>query len=169
MLVASGGEVEVLFEAHYTPLLRAAWLLLGDRGGAEEVVQEAFLRLHLAKQRVREPDKAAAYLRSIVLNLARGRLRKQGVAERHAGREQGESGFGAGRPDDDVLRQEDRRRVIAALRTLPDRQRECLVLRYYLDLPESEIAAALGISNGSVKTHVHRAMAALESKLEDLR
>jgi RNA polymerase sigma factor (sigma-70 family) len=67
------------------------------------------------------------------------------------------------------LQHEDRREVLAALRALPDRQRECLALRYYLDLSESEIAATLGISAGSVKTHTHRGIAALERALESTR
>lgn len=165
--LAGDHELVALFREHYTPMLRAAWLLLGDRSGSEDVVQEAFLRFHQASGRVREPDRAVSYLRSTVLNLARGRLRRVAVAERHAGTD---SGVGMPLlPDEDAVRADDRRHVVAALRSLPDRQRECLVLRYYLDLPEREIAAALDISAGSVKTHVHRAMGALATALEDLR
>ena len=148
-----------LFRDHYTPLLRAAWLLLRDRAAAEDVVQEAFLRMH--RRRLREPDRAAGYLRTTVVNLARGRLRHLAVAERHQERPSDRSQA--------VDQGDDRRLVLAALDELPTRQRECMVLRYYLDLSERDIAEALGISTGSVKTHVHRAMTALESSLENVR
>lgn len=159
-------ELAALYEAHYTPLLRAAWLLLGDKDMAEEVVQEAFLRMHSARRRVRQPDRAPAYLRSITMNLARGLLRRQEVARR---RDRADVLVPAERPDDEAVRSESQRRVVDALRTLPGRQRECVVLRYYLNLSERETAEALGIANGSVKSHTSRALAALESRLEDLR
>jgi RNA polymerase sigma-70 factor (sigma-E family) len=151
-----------LFSEHYRSLLGLARLLVDDRGSAEEVVQEAFVRLHRAWPGLRDPGGAAPYLRATVLNLARGQLRHRAVVRRHTKD-----------PDPDVevfddpaVRGEERRLVAAAVRTLPRRQRECLVLRFYLDLSEREIAEALDVSPGSVKTHIHRGLAALNDRLE---
>jgi RNA polymerase sigma-70 factor (sigma-E family) len=160
-----GVPLERLFEDHYRSLVGLARLLLDEPGAAEEVVQEAFARLATGRSRLRDPDRAPAYLRSTVLNLARGRLRRRAVARRHPE----PTPLPAPSADDLLLRGEERRRVVAALRALPRRQREVLVLRFYLDLSEREIAAALGISAGSVKTHASRGMAALGSTLEDVR
>jgi RNA polymerase sigma-70 factor (sigma-E family) len=154
-----------LFSEHYRSLLGLARLLVDDRGSAEEVVQEAFIRLHRAWPGLRDPGGAAAYLRATVVNVARGQLRHRAVVRRHAkGPEPDVQSF-----DDPAVRGEERRIVAAAMRTLPRRQRECLVLRFYLDLSEREIAEALGVSPGSVKTHVHRGLAALNERLEVLR
>jgi RNA polymerase sigma-70 factor (sigma-E family) len=154
--------VEGLFRAEYRSLVRLAALLVGDRATSEEIVQDAFVKLQQGFDRLRDPAKAPAWLRSAVLNGARSQLRKRGVRRRHLelvppampGAEAG------------ALAGEDHRRVIAALRTLPTRQREALVLRFYGDLSEAETAAAMGVSAGSVKTHVHRGLAALAPVLE---
>ena len=157
--------VEALFRAEQGALVRLAMLLLDDRGAAEEVVQDAFVRLQVGWRRVREPDRAAAWLRSAVLNGARSQLRRRAVRNRHRevdARDAPAAEVGA-------LAGEEHRRVIGALRQLPARQREALVLRYYGDLSEAEIAAAMGVSTGSVKTHVHRGMATLASLLGEDR
>ncbi len=109
-------------------------------------------------------DRLPAYLRSAVLNGARSHLRHRRMARRHV---QPVPGPSAG-PEADPLAG-DHDRVLVALRSLPDRQRAVLALRYYLDLPEAEIARTLGISAGSVKTHAHRGLATLAERLEDLR
>jgi RNA polymerase sigma-70 factor (sigma-E family) len=140
-------------------------MLLHDPSDAEEVVQDAFVQTHLAWGRLRESDKALPYLRSAVLNGARSRLRHQKVVARF---DPGPPSPGAS-PEAAVMAGDDRRQLMTALRSLPDRQRECLVLRYYLDLSEAEIAAVLGISAGSVKTHAHRGLAALSARLEVTR
>lgn len=153
-----------LYVAHYRSLVRLAWLLLGDRGSAEDAAQDAFVQLHRSWDRLRDPSAAPAYLRSTVVNLARSRLRRRLVARRHA-----PVPFpNAASAEEGAAGREDEREVLAVLRALPRRQRECLALRYYLDLSEAEIAATLGISTGSVKSHSHRGMAALASKLEAL-
>jgi RNA polymerase sigma-70 factor (sigma-E family) len=153
-----------LFREHYLSLVRLACLLLDERGAGEEVVQEAFVRLHGTANRIRDADAAPAYLRSIVLNLARSRMRRRLVAIRHLPRPSPDAA-----PVEEVaILREDQREVLAALRSLPTRQRECLALRYFADLSEAEIAATLGISPGSVKTHTSRGMATLTSKLEQL-
>ncbi len=154
-------ELRDLYREHRVPLVRLAALLVGDE--AEEVVHDAFVRTHVAWDRLRDPERALSYLRSAVLNGARSRLRHLRVVERTV---LAHPGLGAS-AETAVMAGEEHRRVIDALRSLPGRQKECLALRYYLDLSEAEIATALGISPGSVKTHVHRGLAALAERLED--
>jgi RNA polymerase sigma-70 factor (sigma-E family) len=152
-----------LFRAHHGPLVRTATLLLGDAGVAEEIVQDAYVKLHGALRRLRQPEASVAYLRATVINLARSRLRRYRVARRHPPLP---SPPAAGAEEGAVL-SEDHREVLAALTALPRRQRECLVLRFYLGLTEAGIAQALSISTGSVKTHTSRGLAALSVRLED--
>lgn len=159
----AAGQVEALFRSEYRPLVRLASLLLGDREASEEVVQDAFVRLQLSWGRLREPEKAPAWLRSAVLNGARSRLRRRGVRRRGlelvpASVESAETG---------ALAAEEHRRVVAALRRLPLRQKEALTLRFYLDLSEAATAEAMGVSAGSVKTHVHRGLATLQTLLKE--
>ena len=157
--------VAALFRSEHRALVRLATLLLGDPGAAEEVVQDAFVKLQLGWGRMREPERAPAWLRSAVLNGARSRLRHRAVRRRHLEAVRGD----AASAESGALASEEHRRVIAALRTLPARQREALVLKFYLDLSEAEIAAAMGVSAGSVKTHVHRGLASLAPVLEEER
>jgi RNA polymerase sigma-70 factor (sigma-E family) len=158
-------EIEALFRERYTEMVGLAGLLLNDRHTAEEVVQDAFAKFHLARHRIADPDRQVSYLRSIVCNLARGRLRRWGIERRLRPVPEPEAA-----PDaDPAVARHRRDSVAAALATLPRRQRECVVLRYWLDLPEREIAETLGIAPGSVKSHLHRGLSALETRLEDLR
>lgn len=151
-----------LYQTEYRSLVRLACVLLDDRGIGEEVVQDAFVKLHGAWGRLRDHAAAPAYLRTTVVNLARSRMRRRQVARRHD------------RADDRVAESAEETamlatgnaRLLAALRALPRRQRECLVLRYYLDLSEAETAATLHIAKGSVKSHTHRGLAALSRRLE---
>lgn len=156
--------VASLHRAHYRALVRLAGLLLHDRGASEEVVQDAFVQLHLKARRLRDPDKAAAWLRSAVLNGARSRLRHIEVRRRH---QRTASGATSRSAEDAVLAGDAQERLVAALRTLPARQREAVVLRFYLELSEAEMAAAMGVSAGSVKTHLHRGLAALQTRIDD--
>ena len=161
----TAASVEDLFRSEYRSLVRLAALLLDDRGAAEEVVQDAFVKLQLGWDRVRDHERAPAWLRSAVLNGARSRLRHRGVRRRHlqvVPDEQESAAAGAERSDE-------QRRMLAALRTLPARQREALVLKFYAELSEAETAAVMRVSAGSVKTHVHRGLAALEKLLEEER
>ena len=158
-----GAQVDLrdLYREHRAALVRLAALLVGDE--AEEVVHDAFVRTHVAWDRLRDPERALSYLRSAVLNGARSRLRHLRVVDRTR-----LVPPGPGRSAEAVaMAAEEHRRVTAALRSLPTRQRECLALRYYLDLSEAEIASTLGISPGSVKTHVHRGLVALADRLEE--
>lgn len=154
-----------LYAAHYRRLARLAALLLDDPGGGEEVTQDAYVKLHAAWRRVRDPQAAEAYLRTTVINLARSRLRRRRVAERHrpGSMPDAESAEHA------ALRQLEHEAVLCALDRLPTRQRECLVLRYYADLSEVEIAEAMQISPGAVKSHAARGIAALRTALEESR
>lgn len=152
-----------LFGAHYRPLVRLAVLLLADRGIAEEVVQDAYVGLHARWWRLRDADRALAYLRASVINRSRSALRHRHVVQRHARSE---------RPPPDAPSAEagaidalEHAAVVAALHALPRRQREALVLRYYVDLSEVEIAEAMGVSRGAVKSHTARGMAALRASL----
>jgi RNA polymerase sigma-70 factor (sigma-E family) len=154
-----------LFETEYRSLVRLACLLLDDRDAGEEVAQEAFVRLYGSWARLRDAGAAPAYLRSTVLNLARSQMRRRLVALRHSAPSEGYNASA----ETSALITEEQREVLGALRALPRRQRECLALRYYLDLSEAEIAATLRISPGSVKSHTHRGLSALAQKLERLR
>jgi RNA polymerase sigma-70 factor (sigma-E family) len=156
-----------LFAAHYRSLVRLAALLLSDRALAEEVAQEAYVSLHTRWRRLRDADKALAYLRTCVVNGARSALRHRGVVQRHA--ERTAPMADAPSAEAGALGRLDHRDVVAALRRLPARQREALVLRYYLDLSEAEIADAMGISRGAVKSHASRGIAALRDVLGDER
>lgn len=152
-----------LFERHYTGLLRLAVLLGADDG--EDIVAEAFCQLHRRWNRLHTVDAALPYLRSVVCNLARMRLRHLQVIRRHpvwsADLERSAESV--------ALLHDDQQALIDALRQLSVRQREALVLRYWLGLRESEIAAAMSISCGAVKAHTSRGMAALTKIMQERR
>jgi RNA polymerase sigma-70 factor (sigma-E family) len=160
---ARSHDLRALYETERVRLVRLAALLVREVGEAEEIVQDAFVAAHLRWDRLREPDKALAYLRSTVMNGARSRLRHRRVVERTPVTPLAT----VGSAESGAIARDDHRRMIDALATLPMRQRECLALRYYLDLSEAEIASTLGISAGSVKTHTHRGLAALQQRLEE--
>lgn len=160
---ASADEaVTEFYRTHYAGLVRLSAMLLGDVGMAEEVVQDAFVAMHGSWNRLRDPDKAVAYLRRAVVNRSRSKLRHRVVVAKHVQQ-----------PPPDVPSAEtfavaatERAEVLTALRQLPRRQRETLVLRYYGDLSELQIADTLGISQGAVKSHASRGLAALRNLLE---
>jgi RNA polymerase sigma-70 factor (ECF subfamily) len=161
--LARASFVEQLYHQEAASLVRLARLFTDDRTGAEDIVQEAFIRLYHAADRIRHHEKSAAYLRSIVLNLARDHNRRGLLSLRHqdsmSDRRTPEA------PEYQVVRSESRSEVIDALNDLSPRQRDCLVLRYYMDLTETQIASTLAISPNSVKTHCRRGMAALAAVL----
>ena len=153
-----------LFEREATALVRLARIFTDDKNAAEDLVQEAFIRLYRSAHRIEDLARSAAYLRSIVLNLARDHNRRGLLSLRHA--QSVDMPQGPDAPDESVVRTESQAEVIDALLSLSLRQRECLVLRYYLDLSEREIGSALGISSNSVKTHCRRGMASMRELLE---
>jgi RNA polymerase sigma-70 factor (sigma-E family) len=155
--------VATLFTQEARRLVGLASFFTDDRTAAEDLVQEAFIRLARTAHRIRDTDKAAAYLRSIVVNLARDHNRRGLVSLRHRPPEGGDEPSA----EETASMEESRREVVEALRGLPHRQRECLALRYYLELPIDEIADALGVSANSVKTHLKRGLRGLAAVLED--
>lgn len=154
--------VTAIYTTHYRSLVRLAVLLVRDVATAEEVVQDSFIAMHGAWHRLRDTEKALSYLRQSVVNRSRSVLRHRMVVDKNAPK-----------PAPDMPSAEqgaisllERSAVIAALRTLPPRQREALVLKYYGDLSEAQIATAMGISRGAVKSHTARGVAALRVVLE---
>ena len=154
--------VTELYSLHYRALVRLAVLLVRDLPTAEDVVQDSFVALHAGWQRLRDSVSALAYLRSAVLNRSRSVLRHRAVADKHMP----EPPPDMPSAEHGALAQLERSTVMAALRMLTDRQREAIVLRYYADFSEAEVAAAMGISRGAVKSHTARGMATLRAELE---
>lgn len=158
-----------LYAAHWASLVRLAWLLMHDQGRAEEVVQEVFVAAHPRMGELREAGNALAYLRRCVVNGCRSTYRHQQVEDRWLRREAG-SAEALGRRSTEsaevaAVRAEEGGSMLAELGRLSARQREVLVLRYYSDLSEQQIADALEISTGAVKSHAHRGLAALRDAL----
>ncbi|MFI5795664.1 RNA polymerase sigma factor [Streptomyces sp. NPDC051677] len=156
-----------LFELHYSSMLRLAVLLGAD--DPENVVAEAYYQIYRKWRRLRDVEAAEAYLRSTVCNLTRMRIRHLQVARRHVESPPELPDETVASAESTALLRDDQRVLIDALQQLPSRQREALVLRHWLGLKESEIAAAMGISCGSVKTHTSRGLAALTQAMEARR
>jgi RNA polymerase sigma-70 factor (sigma-E family) len=154
--------VTEIYTNHYGQLVRLAVLLVHDLQTAEEVVQDAFEAMHLAWRRLRDSEKALSYMRQTVVNKSRSVLRHRKVVDLH----QPKAAPDEPSAEHAALALIDRSAVISALRLLPGRQREAVVLRYYADLSEADIAMAMGISRGAVKSHTARAMASLKSILD---
>ncbi|GAA4856008.1 SigE family RNA polymerase sigma factor [Kitasatospora terrestris] len=162
---ATGASVDQLtetYQAHYRSLLRLAALLLDDLSSCEDVVQEAFIRVHAARRRVRDPEKTLAYLRQTVVNLSRSTLRRRILGLRLLPKPMPDMASAEEGAYDALERDQLR----TALRGLQRRQREVLVLRYYADLTEAQVAEVLGISIGSVKAYGSRGLTALRTLME---
>jgi RNA polymerase sigma-70 factor (sigma-E family) len=144
-------------------LVKLAVLMTSDQPTAEDVVQDAFLGLYRRWSSLHDADKALGYLRSSVLNGCRSvhrvRHRRQGIT------------LDRPRPVDsaeaEAMLGEAHREVLAALRRLPSRQREAVVLRYYLDMTETQAAQAMGVARGTVKSATSRGLAALARMLKE--
>ncbi len=156
------GDLGEVFQEHQAELVRLAAFILGDKGAGEDVVQDVFMRMH---QRGHPMDgDLLPYLRAAVVNSCRTAMRRRLLVRRHA------EGHSPCRPltaEEAAMLSEDRRQVLAALAALPRRRREVLVLRFYLELSEAEIAAMLGISPGTVKSTTARGLAALARALKE--
>lgn len=154
--------VTAIYSTHYRSLVRLAVLLVRDVATAEEVVQESFIAMHTYWRRLRDSDKALSYLRQSVVNRSRSVLRHRVVADKHG------PAPGPDMPsaEDSALARLDHSAVISALTTLARRQRQVLALRYFADMSEAQIAAALGISKSAVKTHTSRGLTSLRPVLE---
>lgn len=153
-----GQELAAIYGTQYSSLVRLAVLLVGDLGIAEEVTQDSFIAMHDARRQLGDRDKALCYLRQSVVNRSRSVLRHRMLAGPGA---PGKPAAGQG-----AITPRECMPVISALRTLPPRQREALVLRFYLDLPEEQVASAMRTSRGAVTRHTARAMAALSGVLK---
>ncbi|MGW0755946.1 SigE family RNA polymerase sigma factor [Streptomyces sp. NPDC002814] len=163
--VAAGTTVDHLTEtyrAHYRSLLGLAALLLDDTASCEDVVQEAFIRVHSARKRVRDPEKTLAYLRQTVVNLSRSALRRRILGLKLLSKPMPDMASA----EEGAYDQLERDSLIKAMKGLQRRQREVLVLRYFADMTEAQVAATLGISLGSVKAYGSRGIAALRIAME---
>jgi RNA polymerase sigma factor (sigma-70 family) len=156
--------LQILFRRHYAALLRLAMVLLGSREEAEEVVQDAFFSLHRHWNGLRDTGSAGAYLRAAVVGGCRSRRRRFARAAAMAPRLA--MVVADATLDERSVSVEDAAAVAAAVRALPTRQREVVVARYYLGLTEAQTAELLHVGVGSVKRHTHRALAALERRME---
>lgn len=154
-----------LFDEHYNGLCRLAGLLLGDTASAEEVVQEAFLRTFSGWWRVRQPEKAQWYLRKSVVNLCRSRARRRVTEDK--GNRVTLAGLAARAPVGSPDASDDSITLVELVRDLPPRQRDAVVLRYYEDLSEAEIARVLNCALGTVKSQLSKARANLAAALGD--
>lgn len=155
--------VAAVFEIHYAHLVRLAWALVGDPTEAEDVVMDAFAGLDRRWSHVRRTEDAFFYLRTSVVNGSRSRLRRLRVSRAKSHHLADLDGAPA---EQVAMLHLEHQAVVIALRRLPRRQREVLVLRYYEEATEAEIAETLGISAGSVKTHASRGLHAVADLLE---
>jgi RNA polymerase sigma-70 factor (sigma-E family) len=153
--------VTALYLTHYRPLVRIAALLVQDLATAEEIVQDSFVAVHAAWRRLPDADHALSYLRRSVVDRSRSALRQHVAVDKLAPGLAPELPTSAGEETIEV----ERSAFISALWTLPSRQREVVVLRYFADLPETQVASATGISAGAVKAHATRAMSSLRAEL----
>jgi RNA polymerase sigma factor (sigma-70 family) len=158
---------DLLFRRHYAALLRLGVVMVGSREAAEDAVQDAFVALHRHWRSLEDPQAAEAYLRSAVLNRCRSWVRRR--ATEAAPRPLVDAARPVSDPEDVTVGREAVGSLVAAMRTLASRQREVLACRYVLELSVAETAALLGIGEGSVKTHTHRALQALEQRIEVAR
>ena len=155
-------DITDLYAAHRLALVRLAVLLVDDVASAEDVVQDAFAALARRPDAVRDPSKALAYLRVSVVNTARSALRRRRTARAYSPPHD----LSPPSPEDTAVLAEEHREVIAALQGLAPRQREVLVLRYWSNLSEAEIAQTLQISQGTVKSTASRGLVALERAMK---
>jgi RNA polymerase sigma-70 factor (sigma-E family) len=153
----------MLYEQTAVSLIRLAYVILSDRQAAEDAVQDAFCSLYRRFDRLADTDALAQYVRASVINGCRSALRRRSVRHRKVMYE-----LPAPSPEADILGHEERSDVIRAVDRLPGRQREALVLRFYLDLPDEEIARLMNIRPGTVRSTIHRALAALGETMREV-
>ncbi|HVM33972.1 MAG TPA: SigE family RNA polymerase sigma factor [Actinomycetota bacterium] len=155
------GRLAELYVAHAPGAMRLAYLMTGDRNLAEDIVQEAFIKLAGRFRDLRNPDAFGAYLRTTVINLTRGHFRRKRVERAYLEKERGRTEGAESMPD-----VEGREEMWAALQRLPHRQRAVIVLRYYEDLSERQAADVLGCSVGAVKSLTNRAVESLREQMK---
>ncbi len=160
---SAADAVTALYEAHALGLVRLAVLMTGAQGSAEDIVQDAFLGLYRRWDRLTDLPNPLAYLRASVLNGCRTALRRRSRADRAHYLSDVPSESAEAR----ALLSEEQRAVARAIRDLPGRQREALVLRYYLNMSEADTAEAMRVSRGAVKSATSRALAAIGRRLKE--
>ena len=158
-----GATLAALFDSEYPRLRGLAYVMLGDGHAAEEVAMEAFVRAFSSWATLHRLDWPAGYLKKIVINLCRGRIRRQRIEARVNALVQVRGDEAS--PGWDSRQSDARLDIWEAVRRLPDKQRSCVVLRYLEDMSDADVARILGCSVGTVKTHMFRARAALERML----
>ena len=156
----SRSRLATLYELHAPAATRLAYLLVGDRDLADDLVQEAFVRLAGRFADLRDPGAFDAYLRRTVVNLARMYFRRRRVERAYLDRARSEPSYAASMPDVDTFL-----RMRQALLQLPVRQRSALVLRFYEDLSEAQIAEILRCRPGTVKSLLSRGVQALRESI----
>ncbi|MPZ72298.1 MAG: SigE family RNA polymerase sigma factor [Nitriliruptorales bacterium] len=158
--VQSDVEFADVYAAHHAEALRLAYLLCGDRGRAEDAVADAFVKIYrqMLRREIRQPR---AYIRRAVVNQINSGFRRLALERREAAKRSGDDRGRRG-PDEELV---DHDEMFAALRALPQRQRTVVVLRYYSDLPEKQIAEVMGVSVGTVKSSLHRGLERLRAEL----
>ncbi|MBC7308555.1 MAG: SigE family RNA polymerase sigma factor [Actinomycetales bacterium] len=162
---AADAGVSELYATHWHALVRLAYLMVHDVTLAEDLVQDALIGVHQRWGRLRDSHAALAYVRRSVVNGARSALRHQVVVDRYAQRTGAEESVVSA--EHSAMEHAEHDAMLQALSQLSDKQREVLILRYYSDLSEADIADTLEISRGAVKTHAHRGLARLRTILED--
>lgn len=160
----AGADFDELYRSQWHNMVRVAMFLVDDVESAKDCVQDAFVSVY--RRPPRNPAAQVGYLHRAVVNASRSALRRRGTARRHLRTVEPDAVESA---DKGLLVGVEHAAMIAALGTLPTRQREVLVLRYWAQLSEAEIAEALGMRPGTVKSTASRALTALETKLGDLR
>ena len=163
--VTAEDAVTALYEAHALGMIRLAHIMVGDRQSAEDVVQDAFCGLYRRWPHLTDPGSAVHYVRSAVLNQCRSVLRRRTTSQ--AQRQAASNPESVRSAESAVLTREERDEIMRAVRQLPPRQREALVLRFYLDLSAEETATTMGISPSSVRSATHRALASLGRMLQE--
>ena len=157
-------QLRSFLEHEYTGVVAAVGLISRDRAGAEDAVQDALVKL-LTRPPAEPVRSVAAWVTVVASNEARTQLRRQGAEERAVTRLGGRRDAGDPLPDAVVDATLDNERVLAAMQDLPLRQRQIAVLHYYLDTAVLDIASGLGVSEGTVKTQLHRARRTLAEVL----
>ncbi len=154
-----------LYERRHADMVRFAAFLCGDTDAAEDIAQEAFVQVFRSWDNITDHDRADAYLRKTVVNTVRSRHRRHATATRNVAPHL----TVVPSAEDDALGRVGRDLVLAAVSELPLKQRACVVMRYWMRMTESEIAADLSVSVGSVRTHIKRGTKNLEQRLGTLR
>jgi RNA polymerase sigma-70 factor (sigma-E family) len=157
----AGSAVTALYHGHYRYLVRLAALLAQDTDAAEALVQDSFVAMHSAWRRLADTDRALAYLHQAVVTRSRSALRHRVAAGKIL------PGLAPGTPGSDpaAITEPEHSAVVSALQALAPRQREALILMYYAELPDAQIASAMRISKGAVTSHTAQAMSSLRAEL----